>query len=292
MRPLKTNNLERLELDDMNLNRIYERAALCRAFEEEVVRRIKAKEISFPVYSSLGQEYIPATVSVWLEDQGIADRQIFIQHRGHSQYLCFGGDLDALVLELLGDPRGCANGMGGSASIQSVSANIIGHDGMLGSQVPIAVGACFANRKPTICFAGDAAMEEDYALAGISWAITKKLPILFIVEDNGLSVLTEKKVRRSWEISDVATGFGLVARDVTDNPIQLYGALPNQSSWPALVNVRTTRLRWHSGAGIDNPNSFDRHKEVGQSFGEKSYTNSVQQKYESLVRSVWKKHVN
>lgn len=273
------------------INRIYERAALCRAFEEECTRRIESKDIKFPAYLSKGQEYIPATVSVWLEDQGITDRQIFIQHRGHSQYLCFGGDPNALVLELLGDPRGCANGMGGSASIQSVPANVIGHDGMLGSQVPIAVGMCYANRQLTICFAGDAAMEEDYALAALGWAATHKLPILFVVEDNNLSVLTEKKVRRSWEIADMMHGFGRPAREVEDDPILLYPSIPHPMLWPALINIHTTRFMWHSGAGVDNPDAFDRHKEVSAQLSPSSvYATEVMLRCEQRVKGAWEKH--
>ena len=271
------------------LKRVYERAALCRAFEEECFRRVKAGDVKIPVYLSTGQEYIPATVSVWLEEQGITDRQIFIQHRGHSTYLCFGGDLDALVLELLGDPRGCAGGMGGSASIQSVPANIYGHDGLMGSQVPIAVGACYANRKPTICFMGDAAAEEDYVLAALGWAATHRLPILFIVEDNNLSILTEKRVRRSWDIIDVARGFGLASGSSSDDPDALYSGIPLIENWPTLINVRTTRLGWHAGAGVDDPNAFDRHREV---FNQLSVDD--RQKYridsEEIVREVWARH--
>lgn len=270
----------------MNLNRIYERAALCRAFEEECARRVESKDIKFPVYISKGQEYIPATVSVWLEDQGITDRQVFIQHRGHSQYICFGGDLDALVMELLGDPRGCANGMGGSASIQSIPANIIGHDGMLGSQIPIAVGMCYANRKPTICFAGDAAMEEDYALAALGWAATHKLPILFVVEDNNLSILTEKKVRRSWDIQNVAIGFGIASGSSSDDPDTLYSGIPELKYWPALINVHTTRLRWHSGAGCDDPNAFDRHKDFSRLFNKLDQL-QIKLKSKDIVREAW-----
>lgn len=273
----------------MNINRIYERAALCRAFEEECARRIKSKDIKFPCYLSTGEEYISATISVWLEDQGITDRQIFIQHRGHSSYICFGGNLDALVLELLGNPRGCANGMGGSASIQSVPANIIGHDGMLGSQVPIAVGMCFANRKPTICFAGDAAMEEDYALASLGWAATHELPILFVCEDNNLSVLTEKKVRRSWDIVRVAQGFGIDADETSDDPDQLYNAISPIRRWPSLLNVRTTRLRWHSGAGCDDPDAFDRHKKVNYQLSKESLA-YIKTNSEHVVREAWAKH--
>jgi pyruvate dehydrogenase E1 component alpha subunit len=80
--------------------------------------------------------------------------------------------------------------MGGSASIQCKEKKIYGHDGLMGSQLPIGVGYCFATKKPTIVFIGDSAAEEDYVLSAIGWAVTKKLPILFVVEDNNMSTNT------------------------------------------------------------------------------------------------------
>ena len=63
--------------------------------------------------------------------------------------------------------------MGGSASIQSKQKQIYGHDGLMGSHGPIATGACYGNKKFTMCFTGDAAAEEDYFVAAIGWASTK-----------------------------------------------------------------------------------------------------------------------
>ncbi len=239
------------------LERIYEKAALCRAFEAECEQRIKSGDIRCPVYLSTGQEYVPATVAAWCEDHGVQP-QIFVQHRAHSIYLAFGGEPRDLVRQI-------TLGMEGSNCIQSVNPLIYGHDALLGSQVPIAVGACYGNRRPTICFLGDAAAEEDYVLAAFGWAATHKLPILFVVEDNGLSILTETRVRRSWRIVDVAKGFGLTALDCEDDPQYLCDIIPSLRYWPSLLNVNTTRLRWHSGAGNDGP-AFDRHAEVSKQF--------------------------
>ena len=50
----------------------------------------------------------------------------------------------------------------------------------------------------------------------------KNLPIWFIVEDNNLSILTEKKVRRNWEMGDVAKSFGLESFDVEDSPKEIW----------------------------------------------------------------------
>ena len=139
---------------------IFKKACLSRAFESRVFEAVQNKEIDIPVYLSAGQEYIASTISCFLLSKKKKEKQIFIQHRGHSTYLSFGGNIEALIYELFGSEKGCANGMGGSASIQAKEINLYGHDGLMGSQGPIATGACFGNKKFTLCFTGDAAAEE------------------------------------------------------------------------------------------------------------------------------------
>lgn len=265
----------------MPLERIYRKAALCRAFEEECERRIKAGDVKCFVYLSTGQEYIASTLAVWCEDHKLSP-QIFVQHRAHSIYLAFGGDPADLVRQIL-------FGMEGSNCIQSKeNPTLYGHDAMLGSQVPIAVGACYGNRRPTICFLGDAAAEEDYALAAFGWAATQRLPILFVVEDNGLSILTATRVRRSWSIDLVAREFGLTTEDCNDEPQYLYDMISQLRRWPTLLNVRTTRLRWHSGIGTDGP-AFDRHAEVSKQFHPGEVV-KVHLQAEQRVKEAWVKH--
>ena len=136
----------------------FKRASLARNFEDIVFTQIEHKVIEFPVYLSAGQEFAPAAIAQFTKEKEI-EPEIFIQHRGHSTYLSFGGCIVELIDELLGRSSGCANGMGGSASIQSKTCNIYGHDGLMGSQVPIGVGACYVNKKPTVIFVGDSAAE-------------------------------------------------------------------------------------------------------------------------------------
>ena len=69
-----------MELTDSIKTEIFRKASLCRAFEEELFLRVKNKEIGLPVYMSAGQEFISATLSVFLEKIRCSDRQIFIQH--------------------------------------------------------------------------------------------------------------------------------------------------------------------------------------------------------------------
>lgn len=232
--------------------KVFKKASFCRHFENQVYKAAQNKHIKFPFYLSAGQEYIPAAIYTLLEEKGI-DPNVFIQHRGHSHYLCKQADPIQLIDELLGRKTGCANGMGGSASIHSKEKNIFGHDGLMGSQVPIAVGHAYQTKKPTIVIMGDASAEEDYVLGALGWASTKNLPILFIVEDNNLSILTEKKVRRNWEMVDVAKGLKMEAFNINDNPISLWTTLHNYDfSYPMLLNINTTRKYWHAGAGKDD----------------------------------------
>lgn len=224
---------------------------MCRAFEVSTFKQVKKGNIKIPVYLSAGQETIPCSIKAFC-DQVKVKPLIFGQHRCHSIYLAFGGDPTALIDELLGLESGCARGMGGSASIHSPKINMFGHDGLMGSNVPIGVGACFASKKPTVVFVGDAAGEEDYALAAYGWAATKNIPILFIIEDNNLSILTKKKVRRSWEIQDVSRSMGIQSENITDNPTDIFLALEGYNfNRPMVLNINTVRMFWHSGAGTD-----------------------------------------
>ena len=149
--------------------------------------------------------------------------------------------------------------MGGSASIQSIEKNIFGHDGLMGSQVPISVGHCYETKHPTIVFMGDASAEEDYVGSAIGWASTKNIPILFIVEDNNLSILTEKKVRRNWNMHELAQAYKVEAYDIDDDPFTIANHLSNVFEKPLLLNIRTIRKYWHSGAGVDG-DYFDRYE--------------------------------
>jgi pyruvate dehydrogenase E1 component alpha subunit len=275
-------------MNDFRL-KVFNRASLCHHFEEETFKQMQQKNIKFPTYLSSGQEFISSTIAQIMEDKKI-EPAIFIQHRGHSTYLAFEGNVTELIDELLGRESGCANGMGGSASIQCKDKKIYGHDGLMGSQVPIAVGHCFSTRKPTIVFVGDSAAEEDYVLSAIGWAVTKNLPILFVVEDNNLSILTKKKIRRSWEMDNVAKGFGMInAYNISDDPMTIRTYIKDVFDGPMLLNINTHRRYWHAGPGCDDENIFDRYAKELSELENKGKLIDVKNK--KLVEELWKKQL-
>tara|TARA_Y100000590_G_C15720231_1_gene1013286 strand:- start:1900 stop:2739 length:840 start_codon:yes stop_codon:yes gene_type:complete len=267
---------------------VFKNASLCRNFELEVFKNLENKNIKFPVYLSVGQEYIPASIATIVKNLQTRPL-IFAQHRCHSVYLSFGGNIVKLIDELLGKETGCTYGMGGSASIHSMDINMYGHDGHMGTQLPIAVGACFSSMKPTVVFIGDSAAEEDYVLSALGWASTKNLPILFIVEDNNLSILTEKKVRRNWNIHDVAKSFKMKAFEIEDdsNQINKYQSFFFKS--PLLLNIKTNRIYWHAGAGQDPGEKFDRYSDKLNKIGNKAF--QIDKQYKTKIHKLWSRQL-
>ncbi len=274
-------------LNKKKLIKIFKTASLCRNFEKITFKKIQEKIIKFPVYLSAGQEFIASSLSQMTSELRVKP-MIFAQHRCHSTYLAFGGNMKKLINELQGNISGATFGIGGSASLHSKEINMYGHDGHMGTQGPIGVGACFVSRKPTIVFLGDASAEEDYVLAALGWASTKKLPILFVVEDNNLSILTKKKVRRNWEMSDVAKSFKMGGYQLDDNPKNIYRFKEKIFKKPMLLNINTHRLFWHAGAGQDSYKTFDRYKIIKKKLG--ILGNKIDQENFIRINKLWKKH--
>ena len=71
-----------------------------------------------------------------------------------------------------------------------------------------------------------------------------------MIEDNNLSILTEKKVRRNWEVHDVAKGMNMESYDISDDPQEIINACDGLFDRPKLLNIRTNRKFWHAGAGL------------------------------------------
>ena len=233
-----------------------------RFFELNVKNAYDAKLIKCPVYLSVGQEAIAAALSL-----AMPNPYIFAQHRAHDLYISYGGNLRVLRDELLHLLGGCAQGMGGSASIHSPGIGMMGHDGHMGTQVPIAMGYTLFNdleKRPVLAVMGDASIEEDYIFPTLGWAVKRKAPILFVCFDNNLSILTEVRVRRNWSIVDVARSLGLMSFGITDDPwlIMHHVRSMKDRHLPAFLNVYTSRHFWHSGTGIDGRPEWDRYELV------------------------------
>ncbi len=242
---------------------LFRRGNYVRQFEFKVKEAFDKKRFQIPIYLCIGQEFNAAAMSMVL--QGF---DIFAQHRAHGIYLAFGAPPEKLRDELFGLPSGCSGGMSGSNAIQAPEIRMFGHSGLMGEQVPIAVGAALASGRPTLSVCGDASVEEDYIYPSLGYAVTRKLPILFICEDNGLSILTPVATRRSWSAVDFARSLGMPAADITDDPWLVAHHMRELSkNLPAFINIQTVRNLWHAGTGYDGPPDWDRYHLVKEELG-------------------------
>jgi radical SAM superfamily enzyme YgiQ (UPF0313 family) len=259
--------------NDETLLEIFKKMSYTRNFEREVIKAVNNNKIKTPVYLSIGQETVSSTISSFFKPD-----YILTQHRGHSVYLAFGGNSEKLADELLGKESGCCKGKGGSPGIQDDNIGMIGHHGLIGENVPLAVGVALgAPDKKTLCVFGDGAAEEDYVFTSMAFAKTHKLPILFICEDNNLCILTKKADRRDWELEGALKGIGMPSADISDNPEEIAFYIEKfKDNLPAFINVRTCRHNWHVGVGTDGIPEQDRLQIIKEELFMKGYSKELE----------------
>lgn len=269
---------------------LFRRMCLVRYFEKSLIEAVRDNFVTYPVYLSSGQEATAAAMAL-----AIPSFAIFAQHRCHATYLAFGGTPAKLRDELLGLSTGTSGGRAGSNCIQCHENGITmyGHHGLIGENVPLGVGAALGNGHPTVCFFGDGAAEEDYVFAAMGFAATHKLPVLFVCEDNNLSILTTVETRRSWSITNVAKALGMPGLDIADDPwTVLVKTMELAGNLPAFINIYTCRANWHVGIGTDGPSEWDRFSLVKAKLEQIGYSNQlaeIESEAQETMAALWDK---
>lgn len=263
--------------------------ALIRDFEAGLIDAVEKKLVTYPVYLTTGQEAIPAAMSL-----AVPEFYVFAQHRCHGIYLALGGDPRKLRDELLGLPSGSSGGRAGSNCLQCLDGGIrmFGHHGLIGENVSLAAGAALGSGHPVVAFFGDGAMEEDYVLSSLGFAATHRLPVLFVCEDNDLSILTTVATRRSWNAAQVARSFGIQSVEMADDPFSIYlRAMELKDKLPVFMNIHTCRERWHVGVGQDGPPEWNRFEwaatEIENAFSAGEQVRLIRDKSKQQMEQLW-----
>lgn len=267
---------------------VYQKMTQARFFEQCIVRAGEKSAYQIKVHMSTGQEAVSAALGVT-----VPEYQYFIQHRSMDTFLALGGAPEELRDEICCLPGGCVGGkLGGAFQYHKNGRDVYTHTGLIGENISVGVGAALGNGRNTVCLFGDGAAEEDYALTAYGFAATHKLPVLFVCTDNELSVLSPLSKRRSWELCDVAAGFGLVAHDMTDDPFTImHWVRSMEKQLPALLNIRVCRNYWHAGLGTDAPPRWDRYqivKEQVRTLGWKAEQRMIEAEAQARMEEVWR----
>jgi len=168
-----------------------------RMVEEEISRKYSQNEMRCPVHLSLGQEAIAVGVCNALKKND----HVYSTHRCHSHYLAKGGNLNRMIAEIYGKQSGCCGGKGGSMHLIDKSCGFMLSLPIVGSIIPISVGASFAfklrkEKKVSVVFFGDAAVEEGVYHESANFASLHNLPIIFVCENNMFSCFTHLSERQ------------------------------------------------------------------------------------------------
>ena len=245
-----------------------------RMVEEEIAKRYPQQQIRCPVHLSIGQEAVAVGVCTALQPTDWA----FSGHRNHAHYLAKGGNLKAMLAEIYGKATGCCGGKGGSMHLTDQAAGFIGATPIVGSTVPIAVGAALTAQREgkgrvVVVFLGDGAMEAGVVHESLSFAALKKLPILFACENNLYSVYSPLEVRQPVErsLSDLAGGHGVNivqadgnnAQEIYDRALSAVSKL-RQGLGPVFMELPTYRWLEHCGPSYDNNIGYRTEEEFQQ----------------------------
>lgn len=245
---------------NLNKERAYKSMHLIRRVEEEIIRVYDTDVIKSPVHLSIGQEAVSVAVCETLAPNDV----VFGTYRGHALYLAKGGDLNGMMAELFGKADGVARGKAGSMHLIDRTVNMMGTSAVVATTIPHALGYAHAAKvrqtgQVIVVFFGDGATEEGVFHETINFAAVKKLPILFVCENNFYAIYTGLGPRvgdtkltdrvRAYNIPTTYVGSGAY-EDIFDAAKTAVSAIRGDGG-PQFIECKTYRWRDHVGPGED-----------------------------------------
>lgn len=244
-----------------SLKKIYEIQKKIRAVEEKVASNYKRNKMRCPTHLSVGQEAVAAASGQALHQNDIS----ISYHRSHAHFLAKGGSTKKLFAELHGYEEGCSKGIGGSMHLVDLKNNFYGSTAIVSNSIPIGVGLAYslklAKKKNLVCiYIGDAAVEEGVFFESINFSILKKLPVVFICENNFYSVYThiEDRQPKKRKIYKLAGAMGAISHLFRqDDPFKLYQKFDQlfkkirRQPMTHFIEIETFRYLEHCGPNDD-----------------------------------------
>ena len=244
----------------MNLLEIYKKLYLIRKSEELIIKHYKEDEMKTPMHMSMGEEAIVVGVISALQ----RDDLVFGTYRSHALFLAKTDDTDKFLAELYGKATGSQRGKAGSMHLALPEKGVITTSAVVGTTIPVAAGAALANKflknkKITVSFFGDGAIDEGVFWESLNFASLKKLPILFVCEDNNLAIHSAVNERWGHEpLVEVASRFYChVKESDTTDVFEIYKITREmigkmkRTKKPGLLHLKYYRYLEHVGVADD-----------------------------------------
>ena len=235
---------------------LYKKMLRIRLCEEGFVEPILNGEIRTPVHLYTGEE----AVAVGVCSNLIKEDKVFGTHRSHGHYIAKGGSLESIVAEVYCKETGCCKGRGGSMHLIDPENGMLGAAPIVGGTISLALGSALASsirkdKAVTVAFFGDGASGEGVLWECVNFASIKKLPIIFVCENNLYSThMPIDEIRANRNVYEVAKAFDIFSKQVDgNNVLDVYEMaehavhLCRNGEGPCFIEAKTYRLRGHVG---------------------------------------------
>jgi pyruvate dehydrogenase E1 component alpha subunit len=256
------------EIDRDTLVSLYHQMLLVRRFEEKSAEAYSSGKIGGFCHLYIGQE----AVAIGAISAIRKDDYVLCSYREHAHAIAKGMSPESVMAELYGKAGGCSKGKGGSMHMFDKEVNFLGGHGIVGGQIPLATGVAFASKyketdQVTLCFFGEAAVNQGAFHESLNMAQLWKLPCIYICENNQYGMGTSlARAMSSQDISqkacayDIASEFVdgmdvLAVREATLRAVER----ARKEYLPTLLEVRTYRFMGHS---MSDPGNYRTRAEI------------------------------
>jgi acetoin:2,6-dichlorophenolindophenol oxidoreductase subunit alpha len=241
------------EFSKENLLGFYRSMVRIRKVEEKLMEVFAKGEIPGFIHVCIGQEATPVAVCSHLQDSDYMSTT----HRGHGHALAKGIDLKLFMAELFGRSNGVCMGRSGSMHVADRSKGILGANGIVGAGIPIATGAAFAAKyertgRVVVCFFGDGASNQGTFHESLNIASLKKLPIVYVCENNQWAQFTPQALHMPVEdVACRAESYAIPGVTVVNDFFEIYKVAgeaikrAKKSGGPTLIEVQCNRWYGH-----------------------------------------------
>jgi pyruvate dehydrogenase E1 component alpha subunit len=255
-------------LDSKTLINLYRQMLLIRRFEEKAAEAYSAGKIGGFCHLYIGQE----AVAVGAISAIRQDDYVLTSYREHGHAIAKGMSCDSIMAELFGKVTGCSKGKGGSMHMFDKRVNFLGGHAIVGGQIPLATGTAFASKyqgtdQVTLCFFGEAAVNQGAFHESLNMAQLWKLPCIYICENNQYGMGTS--LERAMSLRDIAQkacAYELASEFVDGMDVlavreAVLRAVDRgrKNYLPTLLEVRTYRFMGHS---MSDPGNYRTRAEI------------------------------
>ena len=256
------------ELDDVRLIDLLRQMMLIRRFEEKAAEMYARSSIAGFLHLYIGQEAVAVGAIAALND----DDHILTHYRDHGHALARGLEPRRIMAELFGKETGVSRGKGGSMHLFDAERFFMGGYAIVAGHLPLACGLALANQRLgngriVICFFGDGAVNEGEFHEALNLASVRKLPVLFLCENNFYGMGTDiRRVSAVIEVYKRAAAYAMPAEQVDGMAVlEMYEATQRVArqiragEGPSFLEAITFRFRGHSMA---DPELYRRKEET------------------------------